>query len=100
MHHMTSKYFAQSARPYPTRVLSQHKRDGSPEERAHDRLIATLASDDSERLLACVEVVRNYFNADSAGLHVVAPATLQGATHLDVGCGLFDSQDDLLERLG
>jgi two-component sensor histidine kinase len=89
-----------AARPYPTRGFARRNREGSPEQRAHDRLIAALASDEAHRLQRCVEVVRDYFHADSAGLHVVPSAAIQGAGALDVVCGLFESHDPLQTRLG
>jgi hypothetical protein len=45
-------------------------------------------------------VIRELFNADSAGLHIVPSATMPGTTHLDVICGMLETQEQQHARIG
>jgi hypothetical protein len=84
----------------PLRLLADRNRDGAPEQQAHDRLIQVLGSGEPHRLRSGVEIVREFFKADSAGLHIVPSASPQNAPSVDLVCGVLESQQEYHERIG
>ncbi|HEU4604193.1 MAG TPA: histidine kinase dimerization/phosphoacceptor domain -containing protein [Steroidobacteraceae bacterium] len=88
------------ARTQSTHALARHSRDGSLEQRAHDRLILALGSGNPDRLRTCVAVIRELYNADSAGLHVMPAPAMPRTSHVDVICGTLETQEDQHARIG
>jgi hypothetical protein len=74
--------------------------DAKEEQRAHAQLCELLGSDDPNRLEACVAIVRQLFNADAAGLHIL-PSSKQPATaQLEVVCGVPETHQTIQPSIG
>ncbi|HEU4602789.1 MAG TPA: sensor histidine kinase [Steroidobacteraceae bacterium] len=100
MHTRTVNAPAQQSAADRGQAVARNTRDSSLEQRAHDQLITALGSGNPDRLRRCIEVIRELFNADSAGLHIVPTAALSESAGLDVLCGVLDSQEQAHARIG
>jgi hypothetical protein len=74
--------------------------DGAEEQRAHTQLRELLASSDPNRVQDCVAIVRQLFNADAAGLHILASSKPPATPQLEVVCGVPEAHQHIQPSIG
>jgi len=74
--------------------------DVADEQRAHAQLRELLESDDPSRVQGCVAIVRQLFNADAAGLHILVSSKPPAVPQLEVVCGVPEAHQHIHPSIG